>query len=85
MKDNALLNAPIDGQVAADDLLKTTALLYLKEALYAERFEECASLIQSAKSFGASVSEVSKVLDGYIRALKAGPNGANSRKARLFT
>ena len=43
------------------DPVKLTALIYLREALIAERYEDCAEIIAIAKEFGA--------LDGEIRLL----------------
>ena len=53
-------------QAAADETLKVTTLLYLKEALEQERYENCAELIQTAKKFGANTSDISQVITGYI-------------------
>ncbi|MCA9401773.1 MAG: hypothetical protein KC713_09105 [Candidatus Omnitrophica bacterium] len=44
-------------------VLKATSLLYLKEALVNEQYEDCAELIQAAKNYGASFDEVKQVLD----------------------
>ena len=43
--------------------VKLTALLYLKEALMKERYEECDSLIQIAKEFGAAGFEIQDLLE----------------------
>ena len=43
------------------DPVKLTALIYLREALIAERYEDCAEFIAIAKEFGA--------IDGEIRIL----------------
>jgi hypothetical protein len=42
---------------------KLTALLYLKEALLHERYEECLELIQTAREFGARESEIENLLE----------------------
>jgi len=52
----------------ADDVLKITSLIYLKEALKTQRYEECSGLIRDAKSFGAKQSEINAVLAGYNKA-----------------
>ncbi len=57
--------------------LKATALLYFKEALFKERYEECASLIQQAKEFGTQQSEISAVIADYVKG-----SAINERKAR---
>ena len=43
--------------------VKLTALLYLKEALQRERYEECSELIRVAKEFGAQDREVEELLE----------------------
>lgn len=74
-----------DASSATDPLLKTTSLLYLKDALQRERYEECAVLIQNAKGFGASTREISDVLTKYVRYLSLGRNGANVKGIRKFS
>ena len=55
-----------------DHILKATALLYLKEALVKEEYEDCQELIQNAKDFGAEVKEISGLLAEHIRGVQAG-------------
>jgi hypothetical protein len=43
--------------------VKLTALLYLKEALLHENYEECPELIQTAKEFGAREGEIANLLE----------------------
>lgn len=43
--------------------LKLTSLLYLKDALREERYEICADIIALAKEFGATASEVQRLLE----------------------
>ena len=43
--------------------VKLTALLYLKDALRQERYESCADIIAVAKEFGATASEVQRLLE----------------------
>lgn len=45
------------------DPVKLTALLYLREALFGERYEECAEIIAVAKEFGAGDFEVQDLLE----------------------
>lgn len=40
-----------------------TALLYLKEALLKERYEECDEIITRAKEFGANFNEILWLLE----------------------
>lgn len=49
--------------VAKRDPVKLTALLYLKEAVLAERYEECPEFIRVAKEFGAKQEEVYELLE----------------------
>ena len=43
--------------------VKLTALLYLREALQKERYEECAELIEIAREFGARPFEILNLLE----------------------
>ena len=43
--------------------VKLTALLYLREALLEERYEECAPLIATANEFGAQPFEIRNLLE----------------------
>ena len=45
------------------DPVKLTALLYLRDALLAERYEECAEMIAIALEFGAHEQEVQALLE----------------------
>ncbi len=53
------------------DPVKLTALLYLREALISERYEECAFFIATALEFGASASEIDNILEDPKRAVYA--------------
>ncbi len=64
MKNDTFLKE--NGPITSEEILKVTALLYLKEALRKEQYEDCPELIQTAKSFGARQSEVRKVIVEYI-------------------
>lgn len=57
-------------QGGSDQLVKTTSLLYLKEALTDEAYEECAGLIQAAKEAGADSGEIRQVIAEHIRTVK---------------
>lgn len=79
MRNETTLNR---GDTAAPDhLLKTTALIYLKEALVHQRYEECPALIRSARGYGARQSEVRKVIAEYIA---WGRKGRRKRTGRKF-
>mgnify|MGYP000949388961 CR=1 FL=1 len=49
-------------KITRDEVLKVTTLLYFKEALLRERYEDCAELIRIAKGFGAEPGEVSGII-----------------------
>ncbi len=79
-----LLNEEQSQAVTADEILQVTALLYFQEALLNEEYESCKELVDIAKNFGVSSSEINKVIAAYIRTIKAGgPNEANPKKNRL--
>ena len=50
MENNVLINE--EQALGTDQLLKLTALVYLKEALLAQEFETCRELIDTAKKLG---------------------------------
>ncbi len=50
-------------QAAGKHPVKLTALLYLKEALLKERYEDCAEIVSVAKEFGAVDQEISHLLE----------------------
>ena len=43
--------------------LKLTALLYLKEALLAEKYEDCGEIVATALEFGAERLEIQYLLE----------------------
>lgn len=43
--------------------VKVTALVYLKEALQNQRYEDCADFIQIAREFGAKPAEIAHLLE----------------------
>jgi hypothetical protein len=45
------------------DPVKLTALLYLKDALLQERYEDCREIIEIALEFGARPSEIHLLLE----------------------
>ena len=83
MRNNAVIGSKANQPATADDTLKATALLYLREALAGERYEDCAELIQTAQELGALPGEISALLAEYVRGLKAGrQNEANQAYGR---
>ena len=78
MKENiAFKNKPL----ARDEVLKVTSLLYFKEALFNEEYEDCKELIRIAKRFGARQTDIRRVIAESNRGARAGRgNGANKGK-----
>jgi hypothetical protein len=66
MENRALLNQ--GRAIGPDQILKVTALLYLKEALIAQEYESCPELIDSAKGLGAAQSDINAVIADYLDA-----------------
>lgn len=52
------------------DPVKLTALLYLREALLLERYEECGEFIKIAREFGAHEYEIQRLLEDARRTPK---------------
>jgi len=83
--DYRIITAPeAQAPLTADGLLKATSLLYLRDALEGERYEECATLIQNAKGYGARQSEISGIIAKYLRKLDTG-QGAYLKSGRRFS
>ena len=71
MRNFLLPNEKQNKPLNHDQILKATALLYLKEALIKEEYEDCQGLIQNAKDFGAEAKEISMLIADHIRGVKA--------------
>jgi len=67
MRNNLLFKNQNNEPKAPDELLKTTSLLYFKEALRNQQFEQCPTLIKTAKRFGAQNTDIRKVINEYNR------------------
>lgn len=77
MKENVLLKE--EQALGADQILKVTALLYLKEALITQKFETCRELIDTAKNLGVEQGDISAVITEYLNA----DNPGRQRPSRL--
>lgn len=53
------------------DPVKLTALLYLREALLTEKYEECREIIAIARQLGAGDFEVQNILEDPRRPVRA--------------
>ena len=62
MKNELITGNDVKEWLQSDEVLKLTALIYLKEALVAQRYEECAALISEAKDLGAKQSEINALI-----------------------
>lgn len=71
MENNRILNNEKNKPIVRDEVLKATALLYFKDALFRERYEDCAELIRAAKGFGAEQAEISEVIAESNRGIRA--------------
>ena len=82
MKSNLIFEKEAGNFAFADyTALKITSLLYLKEALQKEQYEDCAGLIEKAKEFGARTDDVNQIIGSHIRQLKTGrQNEVNQRR-----
>jgi hypothetical protein len=68
----------------SDEALKATALIYLKDALAKQEFEQCPDIIQSALNFGADKAEVAKVIADFIKGTNAAPYAFKRKGAGRF-
>jgi hypothetical protein len=75
MENNALLNS--EQALGTDQILKVTALLYLKEALVAQKYETCRELIDTAKNAGVEQGDISAVIADYLNAGNLGRQKGN--------
>ena len=67
MKNEISLNKNKQKPFEQDETLKATALIYLRDALVNEKYEEAADCIKQAKRFGASQEEINAVLGSYTQ------------------
>ncbi len=81
MKKANILNETQD--LASNELIKVTSLLYFKEALMSQEFETCKELLAIARKAGAVQGDidgvVSQFLDGYRAAGSSGASQSNNR------
>ena len=82
MKNSVILDQ--DEALGPDQILKVTALLYLKEALLGQEYETCAELVEIGKKFGASQGEINGIITSYLQGGTAeGQKEARKWKNRL--
>ena len=63
MAQKTTTRRPVTSSTANQDPVRLTALLYLKEALIEERYEECRDIITIAYEFGATENDVQLLLE----------------------
>ncbi len=77
MRDDVIASDQ-NGSRVADGVLKATSLIYFKETLVNEQYEDCADFIRTAQAFGAQQSEISRIIAEVIRT-DTSLNEANGR------
>jgi len=65
--------------LGSGEILRLTALLYLQEALVAQKYESCRELIDTAKELGVEQGDITSVITDYLNA-----NGPGRSKASRF-
>jgi hypothetical protein len=55
-----------------EPVLKTSALLYFKEALGRQEYESCAELAAAARELGAQQGEIDEAIAAHLRGDQAG-------------
>jgi len=75
MENNVLTNE--EQALGTDQVLKLTALLYLSEALIAQKYETCRELIDTAKNLGVNQGDICAVITDYLNANNPGNRKAN--------
>jgi len=81
MKENEVFKYEKNKPIARDEVLKVTSLLYFKDALFNEKYEDCRELVRIAKRFGARKTDIRRVIAESNRGARVGRgNGANKGK-----
>ena len=66
------------------EVVKTTALLYFRVELFAQRYENCKELLEIARSLGVPQYQINAAIKFHLRAIQpAGPYEANLTRNRL--
>ena len=86
MRNDLIFQKTTNEPTQKNEILKITSLIYFKEALEQQRYEECLELIQIAKQFGAIQEEINDVILEYtsefIR-LRLTPQGYPWKRAKV--
>jgi hypothetical protein len=78
MKENIAFREGNNKPKYHDEVLKATALIYFKEALFNEQYEDCRKLVRLAKRFGARQEDVRQVIAESNRGVVIGPGKADN-------
>jgi len=70
MRNNLFTNYQ-QGPTTPNETLKATALIYLRDALDKQAYEQCPDLIQQALNFGAQKGEIQQVIADYALGARA--------------
>jgi hypothetical protein len=80
MRNNIVFENGKNQLIAPNAILKATSLLYFKEALLKEQYEDCKEFIRTAKRFGAQQDEIREVIAEYVGGGKGGRRNEADRK-----
>ncbi len=67
-----ILRNEVTQDTASDEILKATALIYLKDALLKQEYENCKELSALAKKFGGKQEEIKEVIASYLKEAELG-------------
>ena len=81
MNNNAVADNRHNDLVGYDRVLKATSLLYFKDALLNQQYEDCAELIRAAKSFGAQPGGIGRII-AEVAGVDTGQNAAYRTKGK---
>jgi len=68
--------------LGTDQLLRLTALVYLKEALVEQKYETCQELIDTAKNVGVNPGDITAVITDYLNA--GNPVKQKTNRLRIY-
>lgn len=80
MRNNIVFENGKNEPITRNEILKATSLLYFKEALLKEQYEDCTEFIRTAKRFGAQQGEIREVIAEYIGGGKGGRRNEADQK-----
>lgn len=75
MRKNIIYEDENNKPTTPNETLKATSLVYFKEALLKQEYEDCKEFVRTAKRFGAEQSEITAVIDEYLGKGQGGRQG----------